>query len=81
MFFQFLALRHVRFLAPQPGIEPAPVALKGKVLTTGPAGKSELPGKSHSCNILESQKKCPKAQDEQNIKRLNPGDFPGGPSG
>ena len=66
-------------LAPQAETEPAPLALKGKVLTTGPSGKSELPEKSHSCNILESQKKCPKAHDEQNIKHLNSGDFPGGP--
>ena len=28
-----------RILAPQPGIEPAPPALEGKVLTTGPPGK------------------------------------------
>ena len=27
-------------IAPQPGIEPAPPALEGKVLTTGPPGKS-----------------------------------------
>ena len=27
-------------LAPQPGVEPAPPALEGKVLTTGPPGKS-----------------------------------------
>nr|XP_058899965.1 interleukin-34 isoform X3 [Kogia breviceps] len=27
-------------LAPQPGIEPAPTALEGEVLTTGPPGKS-----------------------------------------
>ena len=27
-------------LAPQPGIEPTPPALEGKVLTTGPPGKS-----------------------------------------
>ena len=28
------------FLAPQPEIEPAPPALEGEVLTSGPAGKS-----------------------------------------
>ena len=27
-------------LAPQPGIEPTPSALEGKVLTIGPPGKS-----------------------------------------
>ena len=27
-------------LAPRPGIEPAPPALEGEVLTTGPLGKS-----------------------------------------
>ena len=32
--------RHVcGVLAPQPGIEPAPPALEGEVLTTGPPGK------------------------------------------
>ena len=30
-------------LAPQPGIEPTPPALEGKVLTTGPPGKSLNP--------------------------------------
>ena len=29
-------------LAPLPGIEPAPSALEGKVLTTGPPGKSQV---------------------------------------
>ena len=39
--FGFLALRHVGgILAPWPGIEPAPPALKGEVLTTGLPGKS-----------------------------------------
>ena len=37
--FGFLATRHVRFLAPWPGIEPTPPALEGKVLTTGPSWK------------------------------------------
>ena len=30
-------------LAPQPGIKPAPPALEGEVLTTGPPGKSPIP--------------------------------------
>ena len=38
--FGFLPARHVGILAPQPGIEPAPAALEGKVLTSGPTGKS-----------------------------------------
>ena len=38
--FGFLAVRHSGILAPQPGIEPAPAALEGEVLTTGPPGKS-----------------------------------------
>ena len=29
-------------LAPQPGIEPAPPALEGEVLTTGQSGKSHV---------------------------------------
>ena len=29
-----------KILAPQPGIEPAPPALEGEVLTTAPPGKS-----------------------------------------
>jgi len=32
-------------IAPQPGIEPAPPALEGKVLTTGPPGKFPPPPK------------------------------------
>ena len=44
----FLASRHVGVLAPQPGIKPTPPALEGKVLTTGP------PGKSLERSILES---------------------------
>ena len=30
--------------APRPGIEPAPLALEGEVLTTGPGGKSHGKG-------------------------------------
>ena len=30
-------------LTPQPGIKPTPPALEGKVLTTGPPGKSQSP--------------------------------------
>ena len=40
--------------APQPGIEPAPPALDGEVLPTGPAGKSH--GKS---SFAETRKKSP----------------------
>ena len=47
LYFNFLAVRHVRSIpVPQPGIEPAPPALKGEVLTTGP------PGKYPHCNLL-----------------------------
>ena len=35
-----MAVRHVGILAPGPGIKPAPPALEGEVLTTGPPGKS-----------------------------------------
>ena len=38
--FFFLAVRHVRILAPQPGMEPALPALEGEVLTTGPPENS-----------------------------------------
>ena len=37
MFFGYKACG---ILAPRPGVEPAPLALEGKVLTTGPLGKS-----------------------------------------
>ena len=36
----FLGHRAYGILVPRPGIEPAPSALEGEVLTTGPAGKS-----------------------------------------
>ena len=38
--FWFLGCEACEIPAPQPGIEPAPSALEGKVLTTGPPGKS-----------------------------------------
>ena len=38
--FWFFGLEACGSIAPQPGIEPAPLALKGEVLTTGPPGKS-----------------------------------------
>ena len=40
--FGFLATRRVGILASQPGLESAPFALEGKVLNTGPPGKSLL---------------------------------------
>ena len=36
----FLAKEVCGILAPWPGFEPAPLALEGEVLTTGPPGKS-----------------------------------------
>ena len=36
----FLGLQACGILVPWPGIEPAPSALEGEVLTTGPPGKS-----------------------------------------
>ena len=39
--FGFLAERHVRFLAPLPGIEAVPHRLKSEVLTNGSPGKSQ----------------------------------------
>ena len=38
--FQFFGNKAYGILAPQPGIEPIPPTLEGKILTTGPAGKS-----------------------------------------
>ena len=38
--FWFVGHEACRILAPLPGIEPATLALKGKVLTTRPLGKS-----------------------------------------
>ena len=40
MFLFFSGPEACGILAPQPGIEPAPPALEGKILTTGPPGKS-----------------------------------------
>ena len=39
MFFWAFGYEACGILAVQPGIEPAPPALKGEVLTTGPPGK------------------------------------------
>ena len=41
--FWFFGLKSCGNLAPQPGIEPAPPALEGEVLLTGPPGKSQCP--------------------------------------
>ena len=38
--FWFFGCEGCRILAPWPGVEPAPSALEGEVLTTGPPGKS-----------------------------------------
>ena len=38
--FWFFGREACGILAPQPGIKPAPPALEGPVLTTGPPGKS-----------------------------------------
>ena len=40
--FWFFGYEACGTLAPWPGIEPAPSALEGKVLTTGPPGKSPI---------------------------------------
>ena len=39
--FWFFGHKACGILAPQPGIKPTPPALEGKVLTTGPPGKSQ----------------------------------------
>ena len=38
--FWFSSLEACEVLAPSPGIKPMPPALEGKILTTGPPGKS-----------------------------------------
>ena len=40
LLFWFYGHKACGILAPQPGIEPAPAALEGEVLTTGSPGKS-----------------------------------------
>ena len=42
LLFYVLGHEACGILAPQPGIEPAPPAQEGKVLTTGPPGKSQV---------------------------------------
>ena len=39
-----IAPQHVGMLAPQPGIEPVPPALEGRVLTAGPPAKYQRMG-------------------------------------
>ena len=40
VFFFFFYCEAYAILGPRPGIEPAPSALEGAILTTGPSGKS-----------------------------------------
>ena len=40
LFYVFFDHEACGILAPRPGIQPAPPALEGEVLTTGPPGKS-----------------------------------------
>ena len=42
MYFWIFGREACGILTPQPGIKPAPPALEGRVLTTGPPGKSLL---------------------------------------
>ena len=54
--FCFFGREACGILAPPPGIEPAPPALEGKVLTTGPPGKSlveEFTGEEKKFNLVE----------------------------
>ena len=61
--FWFFGHEACGILTPQPGIEPAPPALEGKVLTTGPPGKSPFLFKNdvliqscrYSCNNIFPQ--------------------------
>ena len=52
--FWFFGPEACGILAPWPGIEPAPPALEGKVLTTGPTGKSL---QLRFWNLQQSQRK------------------------
>ena len=49
--FIFLSKEACGILAPQPGMEPTPSALGGKVLTTGPPGKLLIIGISLLVNV------------------------------
>ena len=67
--FWFFGQEACGILAPRPGIEPAPPALEGKVLTTGPPGKSlcfllkfplcpsEGPSDEGSCHLMLKRSK------------------------
>ena len=56
--FWFFGHEACGILAPRPGIEPAPPALEGEVLTTGPAGKS-LHGHSY-CSLGQQSLSLPR---------------------
>ena len=49
--FWFFGREARGILAPQPGIEPAPPGLEGKVSTTGPPGKSLEDGSA--CHVMK----------------------------
>ena len=51
-FFLFFGREACGILAPWPGIKPAPLALEGKVLTTGPPGKPLCPFLNHFLLLL-----------------------------
>ena len=53
-FFFFFGCMACGILVPQPGMEPAPHALEGKILTAGPPRKS-LRGKASSLQIEENE--------------------------
>ena len=57
----FLASRHVRILASQPGMELLPPALEGKVLTPGSPGKSQ---RRLNCNTKIYTQKAHNENDE-----------------
>ena len=56
VFFWFVGHEACGILAPQPGIEPGPLALEGEVLTTEPPGKSQQPVALASKIFLEFKK-------------------------
>ena len=53
MSFGFFGRETCGILSPQPGIEPTPPAPEGKVLTTGPPGKSLIPFAFNSYSCLK----------------------------
>ena len=71
--FWFFGHEACGIFAPQPGIEPALIALEGKVLTTGPSGKCLFYILSNEMNILvECISQCFHAKPGQSLEVSTP---------